>query len=521
MATASELAINTQADALQMANEMFGSGISVVNATYIGAQGASGIYSGAQTTMPGVAPSDSGVILSTGNVTDITQSLGDANISAGTSTIHGTAGDAGLSQMAGAETFDAAVLTADFIPTGNMMTMQVVFSSEEYLEYVGSGFNDAVGIWVNGVRAELMVGNGDITIDNINNVSNSNLYVDNPASAQQFNTEMDGFTITLTLKAPVNPGVVNTIKIGIADSGDATYDSNLFIAGDSVQVALVAQDDMIELGKKGSVTVDVLDNDVSTLGSALTITHINGQPVVAGSTITLPTGEEITLNADGTLTFESDSAPKENLLTYTVEDEYGNTDVGYITVETLVPCFVAGTPIRTALGDLPVEQIRPGMQVLTQDHGLQTVRWSGQRRVPAQGRLAPVRIAAHTFGDHGTISVSAQHRILVAGARAELLFGQAEVLVPAHALCDGRKIRRRPDGGMVTYVHLLFDRHEIIFAAGLPTESFHPGATVLSKMEAESRREILMLFPELADLGAPPMARPALTAREGVLLRPS
>ena len=50
--------------------------------------------------------------------------------------------------------------------------MQVVFSSEEYLEYVNSGFNDSVGIWVKGVQAELTVGDGSISIDNINTTSN-------------------------------------------------------------------------------------------------------------------------------------------------------------------------------------------------------------------------------------------------------------------------------------------------------------------------------------------------------------
>ena len=95
--------------------------------------------------------------------------------------------------------------------------MQISFSSEEYLEYVGTGFNDAVGVWVNGVKATLTVGTGDISINNINPGSNGNLYVDNANDG--FNTEMDGFTVTLTLKAPVNAGQVNTIKIGIADGG--------------------------------------------------------------------------------------------------------------------------------------------------------------------------------------------------------------------------------------------------------------------------------------------------------------
>lgn len=90
-----------------------------------------------------------------------------------------------------------------------------------------------------GKKAQLTVGDGDISINNINPTTNGNLYVDNTNDI--YNTEMDGFTVTLTLKAPVIPGQVNSIRIGIADGGDTAYDSNLLIAGDSIQTGVIAQ----------------------------------------------------------------------------------------------------------------------------------------------------------------------------------------------------------------------------------------------------------------------------------------
>ncbi|MGR3462594.1 MAG: choice-of-anchor L domain-containing protein [Roseovarius sp.] len=96
MANTSELPIDTGASAMDMANAMFGAGISVLDASYQGAAHTSGIYSQGDSVAPGVTPSDSGVILSTGRATDITNSSGDANISAGTSTSNFTSGDAGL-----------------------------------------------------------------------------------------------------------------------------------------------------------------------------------------------------------------------------------------------------------------------------------------------------------------------------------------------------------------------------------------------------------------------------------------
>lgn len=239
MPVASELSIETAASAMQMADAMFGSGITITGASHTGVQGASGIYSNGDTVAPGLTPSDSGVILSTGNAQDVTNSSGDVNTSARTTTRLGSAGDDDLTALAGAQTFVAAVFEAEFIPAGSTQTMQFVFSSEEYLEWVGTGGNDVVGVWVNGEQADMTIGTGDISIDNINDEANKNLYVDNHQNYDVYNTEMDGFTITLILTAPVNPGEANTIKIGIADAGDDRYDSNLLIAGDSIQTALV------------------------------------------------------------------------------------------------------------------------------------------------------------------------------------------------------------------------------------------------------------------------------------------
>ena len=245
MVDATKLTINTDVTAQQMAETIFGEGVSVESATYTGAATASGIYSGGDTTAPGLMPADTGVILLTGNAGAVTNDSGEANQRDDTSTNHNLAGDAQLTEIAGLTTYDTAVLTVSFIPVGTTLTMQLNFSSEEYLEYVDSGFNDAVGIFVNGVQAGIAVGDGSISIDNINTTTNSNLYIDNPEAASVINSELDGVTITLTIKADVNPNELNTIKIGIADAGDGVYDSNVMIVADSVQTQLILNDDEI------------------------------------------------------------------------------------------------------------------------------------------------------------------------------------------------------------------------------------------------------------------------------------
>ena len=502
-----------------MAEAIFGDGVSVVSASYTGDNRSSGIYTNGDTVAPGVTPSDTGVILSTGKATDITNSSGQANQSSSTSTnTWGVNNNADFNALAGVRTYDAAWLDIDFIPTGDTLTMQFVFSSDEYPEWVNSIYNDVVGVWSNGTPVDLAVGNGDTDPGNINGTDTQNLYVDNTGSA--YNTEMDGFTVTLTLTIPVNPGVVNSIRIGIADAGDSSYDSNLLIAGDSMQTVVVAHDDATHLDPNGSKILDVLANDSPSSGGTLTITHINGISVNAGDTVTLSTGQQVTLNADGTFTLVGDGDTENFNFTYTVEDDLtGITDTAFVTVDS-VPCFVAGTMIETTTGPRAVETLAPGDLVLTHDNGPQPLRWIGRRLVEAQGSFAPIHIAAGTFGAHGELFLSPQHRVLIRDPLAEILFEQAEVLVAAKDLVDGVHVRV-VEGGMVEYVHILFDAHQVVFSEGLATESFLPGPQTTASFEQEIVAEICTLFPELdprTGTGYSPAVRRVLNGWEARVL---
>ncbi|MCB2130161.1 MAG: choice-of-anchor L domain-containing protein [Rhodobacteraceae bacterium] len=519
MATGAELGYNTNASAMQMANAIFGSGVTVVGASYLGDSNSSAIYSNGNALSPGVVPADTGVILSTGRVRDFTQSSGDPNRSTGTSTnTGGVNNDPLFNALAGSRTYDAAILNVDFIPTGNVMTMQFVFSSEEYPEYVNTQFNDMIGIWVNGSYVPLSVGSGNTSVGNISPASSgSNLFVSN--TADTYNTEMDGFTLTLSLNIPVIAGQVNSIRIGVADVADSSYDSNLLIAGKSGQTRLIAVPDTEVAYINQTKTLDVLANDQNFTGGTLTITHINGIAVVAGQTVVLPSGDSVTLNADGTLTVHTDNDTDVFHFTYGVSSSTGQTATGMVTVAT-IPCFVAGTRIRTPGGEVRVETLKPGDLVLTHDDGAQPLRWIGMRRVAAEGNHAPIRIKAGTFGRHGTLLVSPQHRVMLRNSYAELLFGDTEVLIAAKDLVDGGDVAI-VEGGMVDYVHLLFDRHQVVYSQGLATESFLPGPQVLGSCEADMLAEIQSLFPDLdprTGAGYGPAARPMLKTHEARVL---
>lgn len=166
------------------------------------------------------------------------------------------------------------------------------------------------------------------------------------------------------------------------------------------------------------------------------------------------------------------------------------------------PCFASGTLIETDTGPLPIEIIRPGDMVLTLDHGLQPVRWVGRRTVPGRGPMAPVEISAGALGNWRKLVVSPQHRMLVEDWRAEMYFGQPQVLVAAVYLVNDDTIRQVPRR-RVCYVHLVFDRHEVIMAEGIPSESLYLGALAQEALSTAERAEIAALFPELTGSAKP------------------
>lgn len=517
MATATELPIDTSASAIEMANEIFGDGIVVESATYFGDADSSGIYTNGDTVSPFATPGDSGVILSTGDAVDFTNSDGSTNTNQATNRSTNTSGINGDDQfddLANGNTFDASILEVVFTPTGDTITIDFVLTSEEYPEFINSNFNDVVGVWVNGVEASVSIGDGTASIGNINGGETENIYFDN--TSDQFNTEADGFTVTLTFVATVNSGEENTLRIGIADVGDSNFDSNLLIAGGSVQSTIIAQDDTIIFGENDTKTLDVLDNDAST-GGALTVTHINGTAVVAGDSITLATGQIITLNpsGDGSFIITGDDDDETVYFNYTIEDAIGNTDSAIVEV-VQVPCFASGTLIETTNGSVPIEDLHAGMFVLTRDDGPQMIRWIGNRTVKSVGNHQPIRIKKGTFNAEQDLLVSPQHRIMLEGYWAELLYGEAEVLVKAKDLINDTTIMRAHDMTKVTYHHMLFDRHQIITANGVTAESYLPGAQTMAGFDQGTQNEILTLFPQLQkDLGNyGKAARPMLKGRE-------
>jgi hypothetical protein len=194
-----------------------------------------------------------------------------------------------------------------------------------------------------------------------------------------------------------------------------------------------------------------------------------------------------------------------------------------------VICFTPGTRIETPEGPRLIEELREGDRVQTRDSGAQDIRWIGSRRMTgarlfAMPRLRPVRLRAGALGvdvPDAELLVSPEHRVLVRGEVARSLFNTPEVLVMARDLINNDSVAVDLAAREVTYIHLLLPGHEIIWANGVETESFHPASAALATLTEADRARLLALDPELEHephlYGA--HARRCLSASEAAILR--
>lgn len=177
-----------------------------------------------------------------------------------------------------------------------------------------------------------------------------------------------------------------------------------------------------------------------------------------------------------------------------------------IFADNIIICFASGTLIQTPTGVTPIDALKVGALVLTEDCVAQPIRWIGSKTLDPidlelHPQLKPILIRADALGPgypRQDLIVSPQHRILVRSAIARRIFGVDEVLVSANKLTeiDGVGIKHdNPDG--IVYFHLLFDTHQIICANGAKTESLFTGPEALRAISPAARKELKMLFPEI------------------------
>ena len=176
-----------------------------------------------------------GVLLTTGTIAN---AVGPNNVTNRTFE-QGTPGNSLLNTVTGRTTFDACRFEFDIIPGGDTLRFNFSFGSEEYHEWVGSQYNDVFGFFISGpgiigdpgIGAEKNIAllpnsNLPVTINNVNNGSNTAYFHDNTGGPQ---LQYDGLTRGLQAMAVVQPCQTYRLKLIVADASDRKFDSGVFI----------------------------------------------------------------------------------------------------------------------------------------------------------------------------------------------------------------------------------------------------------------------------------------------------
>ncbi len=216
-----------------------------------------------------------------------------------------------------------------------------------------------------------------------------------------------------------------------------------------------------------------------------------GNPTGPNITVTVFSQNGVTSNVWG---FATDT-PLQDGVSYT---KISGSNTGSSAYSSFITCFGPGTKILTTKGNQPIEALDVGDMIWTQHNRMQPIRWIGRTTVAATGNLAPIVFAPHALENEQELVVSPEHRMCLRGPMPDLLFGEDAVLVAAKHLTDlpGVSIR---EGGMITYTHFMFDRHEIVYANGQLTESFFLSDLSMDTLEPDQASELRALFPHLSD----------------------
>ena len=132
-------------------------------------------------------------------------------------------------------------------------------------------------------------------------------------------------------------------------------------------------------------------------------------------------------------------------------------------------CYCKGTLIMTAAGEVAVEDLAVGDQVMTISGDLEPVIWLGNSTINCERQLHrdkayPIRILKDAFGTNlpkRDLFLSPDHSVYIDG-----------VMIPAYCLINGTTITQEMTETLVTYYHVELPKHQAILAEGLPAESY-------------------------------------------------
>lgn len=243
--------------------------------------------------------------------------------------------------------------------------------------------------------------------------------------------------------------------------------------------------------------------------------------------------------------------PADNITIYVLDEGGATPSIGFVSSQELVAgqsyqivgtstdepstpyteifaCFGPDALIETPSGARRVCDLRAGDKVLTLDNGAQEVLWIGAREVQLTGARKPQTPLLFPKGSlapgmpHSDLILSPFHRVMVSSHKNDRVTGGEEVFAQARSLAKRGGVRKMLGRKSITYYSVLLPQHEVIFANGVPSESFYPSPYSMSLLTPAERLAVLARLPGLSDDVAGsygPLARRDLTALEGRKLK--
>ena len=261
LANAQIIIENNGSPADLVSNLTFTNNLEIFNVTFVGDTNQFGYFNAQNSNIP----ISYGVVLGTGDVTSL---IGPNN--SPSSTLGGGnngASDADIEALVSSACNDAAILEFDFIsPFDSSITVEFSFGSEEYNNYVCSSYTDGLGIFLSGpgiegsfsnnaINLATVPGTGSpVSINTINSgvpginggngdncyaadsmwMENAVYFYNNEIIECPGETQLDGFTVTLSNTVMLVPGETYHVKIVIADALDTALDSAVFLKGNAI-----------------------------------------------------------------------------------------------------------------------------------------------------------------------------------------------------------------------------------------------------------------------------------------------
>jgi len=223
-------------------NKLVGQGVKVSNIRVNCPSGAGRPF-GYFTDNTGTLGIDDGLLITTGSAAN---AVGPNNSGSKGESNSNEAQDPDLQSIitSGEKQFDACIIEFDVEVFADTLTFDYVFGSEEYLEFI-KDYHDVFGFFISGpgINGKLNLATipgstNPVSVKNINNATNSNLYIDNGTGSTPFDNlflQYDGFTKRLESKVAVRSCEKYSLKLAICDIKDDQYDAGIFIAGKSLR----------------------------------------------------------------------------------------------------------------------------------------------------------------------------------------------------------------------------------------------------------------------------------------------